>query len=69
MICYRDMTFCPFWQDCTQGAKCPRAATTFVFSEARRLRIGVCQFMERPDCWTYDDPNGVTTHGKDTGPD
>lgn len=27
MICYRDMTFCPFWRDCAKAADCYRPLT------------------------------------------
>ena len=32
---YRDMTFCPFYEDCADGHECPRALTPEVEEDAK----------------------------------
>ena len=55
MLCFRDMTFCPFWRDCADGSACDRALTPKVFDQADRWWGGpeapICEFVERPDCY------------------
>lgn len=54
MMCYRDMTFCPFHLGCAKGSTCPRAYTDAVKSGAREWMgddAPVCLYAERPDCW------------------
>jgi len=55
MICYKDMTFCPFWDDCKQGEKCDRALTDEVCADAMAWWQGqdppICQYTDKPECW------------------
>ncbi len=55
MICYRDMTFCPFF-GCVSAGSCPRALTDDVRELARAAGLPICQFVDRPDCW--EEPGG-----------
>jgi len=55
MICYKDMTFCPYWKDCNKGNKCHRALTDKVIQDANKWWKGdgapVCQYAEKPECF------------------
>ncbi len=52
MLCYRDMTFCTFDVLCVNATECPRPLTAQIRAEAERFGLGVCLFLERPDCFT-----------------
>ena len=55
MICYRDMTFCTFYEGC--GAdRCDRALTPEVQEQADRWwgkegGAPICVFGEKPECY------------------
>jgi len=51
MICYRDMTFCPFWKDCIEGKECGRAITQEVIDKSRAIGLPISKFLEKPDCF------------------
>jgi hypothetical protein len=57
MICYRDMTFCPFWEECRKGKTCPRALTEKVREEAKKWWAGnagdapIMQYTTKPSCY------------------
>ena len=59
MICYRDMTFCKFYDKCKFGDTCHRALTDKVFKEARKWAkdafnmdtAPICQFINKPECY------------------
>lgn len=50
-MCYRDMTFCPFWKECKEGDTCFRSMTEDVINKANDIGLGISQFMEHPDCF------------------
>lgn len=50
MICYRDMTFCPFYVECYDGKTCPRALTEEVAEAADKCGLLISMFAEPPDC-------------------
>lgn len=54
MICFRDMTFCPFWQDCDKAANCHRPLTDHVVERAKVWwgsdDAPIARFSEKPDC-------------------
>lgn len=54
MICYKDMTFCPFWRDCADAADCHRPLTDEVRAAAAKWWPGgnapIAQFVEKPSC-------------------
>ena len=51
MMCYMDMTFCPF-KECADFSKCDRALTDEVHAKAKAWMPDppICQYMEKPDC-------------------
>ena len=56
MICYKDMTFCPFFKDCgVEG--CDRCLTDEVREMADKWwgkgkdEAPISQFVSKPDCW------------------
>jgi len=58
MLCYRDMTFCPFWEDCKEGEGCFRALTSDVKASAIKFGLGTSQFLEPPEClkrWEHEE--------------
>ncbi len=54
MICYKDMTFCKFYNTCSKGSTCKRALTTDVMERAEYLEMLIAQFANKPDCYTED---------------
>jgi len=54
MICYRDKTFCPFWETCDNNAACGRALTDSVKRAAAQWwgsdDAPIAMFGEKPDC-------------------
>lgn len=61
MLCYRDMTFCTFDALCANAPGCPRPLTARIRADAERLGLGICTFLERPDCFTQREE---TTHAE-----
>ena len=51
MICYRDMTFCPFWRKCKDSLVCGRAETPEIKKKAEEVRLPICHFAEKPECF------------------
>jgi hypothetical protein len=58
MFCYKDMTFCTFYKDCTKRNECHRPLTPKVEAESLEFwkQAGLhgkpiySQFMEKPQC-------------------
>jgi len=54
-MCYKDMTFCPFYESCSHGKKCKRALTQDVIDAAAKWfgKAGapIAEFCEKPDCF------------------
>jgi hypothetical protein len=50
-LCYRDMTFCPYWRDCADAAECHRPLTDEVAEAAKRFGLPISQFSQKPPCW------------------
>lgn len=58
MICYKDMTFCPFYTRCKEGLGCARAFTPTIkhraetFGKEQGFKDGfpVSQFIDPPKC-------------------
>ena len=61
MLCYRDMTFCPFWEPCRGAERCGRACTPAVQRAAALNGLPISQFLEPPDCYdpAVSDSNGT----------
>ena len=57
MICYRDMTFCPFNTDCAAAEGCERALTDEILKAADAWwgegegEAPICMFMVAPECF------------------
>lgn len=51
MLCYMDMTFCGYWQECRLGKTCPRRLTELVSQTAAALNLQVAQYADCPDCF------------------
>lgn len=51
MISYKDMTFCPFSKDCTDGKECHRAITESVKAGAEKSGLPLAQFAAKPPCY------------------
>ena len=64
MMCYKDMTFCPFHADCAKAATCHRPLTDEVRAAAAAWwpegDAPICVFTEPPDC------HSTTSLGRDT---
>lgn len=57
MICYKDMTFCPFYVDCKNKDVCHRPLTEKVENDARTLSLPIAMFTSRPECHNQITPN------------
>ncbi len=55
MICYRDMTFCNFYQICKNGYNCERALTGKIQDDAKKWwgkdGAPIAVYSEYPDCF------------------
>lgn len=51
MICYRDMTFCPFYGKCRISHSCHRPLTPTVKQDAEQCGLPICRFAEKPECF------------------
>ncbi len=54
MLCYKDMTFCPYWKECKEGSTCHRALTDEVKQGAERWWPGeapISVFTHPPKCF------------------
>jgi len=54
-MCYRDMTFCTFHEDCKLSKKCGRALTPRVKQDAEKWMKNalIAMFMDKPECWKH----------------
>jgi hypothetical protein len=57
MICYKDKTFCPFWEGCKIGSTCHRALTDKVKrdAEAWMEHAPISQYMNKPPCFEREE--------------
>ena len=51
MICYKDKTFCPFWETCLHGTECDRALTEEVKKAAKDFGLPTALFATPPRCY------------------
>lgn len=51
MICYKDMTFCQFYENCKNGEKCFRALKDEVKKDAEKLGLLISRFTDLPGCY------------------
>jgi hypothetical protein len=57
MICYKDKTFCSYFQDCAHRKECKDKLTHGVKSAAERTGLLISQWSEKPGCWERIDQN------------
>jgi hypothetical protein len=53
MLCYRDRTYCPFYNSCAKGPTCNRALTEEIEYKAQAAGLRVCRFIDHPECFEY----------------
>lgn len=58
MICFKDMTFCSFFEECMDGEDCHRALTEGVWREAEESGMPISRFAEWPECFVKGDNGG-----------
>jgi len=53
MMCYKDMTFCSYHEDCSTGEDCDRALTPKVIESAEKWmkNAPICQYADKPKCF------------------
>lgn len=51
MMCYRDRTFCQFYDDCKDGNRCVRALTPTIRERAEAFGLYISQYVDRPECF------------------
>lgn len=51
MLCYKDMTFCSFYDRCKEGKNCFRALTPKVISKSKEIHLPISQFVCAPKCF------------------
>ena len=55
MMCYKDMTFCPYYPLCKDGLSCPRALTDQVYADAVHWwgdsQPPIMRYAETPECF------------------
>lgn len=51
MMCYKDKTYCPFWDSCLAGQECPDALTPDVELAANEFGLPISIEMEPPECY------------------
>jgi len=51
MMCYKDMTFCSFYQDCIYKLSCKRRLTPEVKKDAQDFGLPIMAYLDKPDCF------------------
>lgn len=55
VLCYKDMTFCKYYETCKDGKKCHKALTPEVRKKARewwgKETAPISVFAEKPECY------------------
>jgi len=55
MMCYRDRTWCQFWEECKDGGQCGRALTKDVKDAATRWwgndNPPIATYVDKPECF------------------
>jgi len=59
MLCYRDMTFCPYLE--CDDKECYRRLTKEVGAAAIKAGLLISQFAEKPECFMEDKNNESNT--------
>ena len=51
MICFRDRTFCSFYEKCKHGLACAVALTPRIIEKSKECGIPISQYAEKPECF------------------
>jgi len=51
MMCYKDMTFCTFYDECEAGEECKHGLTETIKLDAQRAGLLISAYVDRPDCF------------------
>jgi len=51
MIHYKDMTFCPFYNNCQNANSCHRHLTPQIQQLAIKAKLPISQFAKPPNCY------------------
>ena len=54
MLCYKDKTFCTYYETCAASEECTRKATPELLDEALAFGLPVAVYGEKPSCFQYD---------------
>lgn len=55
MMCYRDMTFCTFYEDCKTASTCERPLTEQIKKDAEKWMkdAPISMYIDKPECWKH----------------
>ena len=51
MLCYKDRTFCDFYEDCKNEPRCDSQLTDKIKKEASERGLPVSRFASHPHCF------------------
>jgi len=51
MMCYKDKTFCQFYEECKDGEKCPHSYNEITKNQAIKQTLFICFYRNKPDCF------------------
>ena len=51
MMCYKDKTFCPFYEDCGKGKNCKDAMTEKIINDAETFGLPISRWLDPPKCY------------------
>ena len=66
MLCYWDMTFCPFWKECADGEDCFRRLDEIALWSAGLHNLPIAQFTDKPDCFKEKQDGSSSTKQTDS---
>lgn len=55
MMCYKDRTFCEFYENCKYADECGYKLTPEVILKAEQLGLYISRYVEKPSC--YEEQN------------
>ena len=51
MLCFKDRTFCPFYDKCVYNKDCERALTPEIWEQAEKAGLPISRFAIIPECF------------------
>lgn len=54
-MCYKDRSWCSYYQTCTNAPGCDRAMTEKDFELARDLNLPISWMIDKPSCYKEED--------------